>query len=70
METTDTKRRWPELVGKPGSDAEETIKSERPDLNEITLLPEHSPFTLDYKEDRVRVFVDDENNIVSAPTIG
>jgi hypothetical protein len=65
-----TKTSWPELVGQIGTDAEATIKAERPDLNQVKVLNEKAPVTMDYREDRVRIFVDADNKVVSAPNVG
>jgi hypothetical protein len=67
---TRPKSYWPELVGKLGTEAAETIKAERPDLTEVTIRPKDSMFTMEYREDRVRIFIDTDNKVVSAPTTG
>jgi hypothetical protein len=67
---TRPKSDWPELVGKLGIDAANIIKAERPDLTEVTILPKDSMFTMEYREDRVRIVIDIENKVASAPTTG
>ncbi len=37
---------------------------------DVIILPEGSPCTRDYRITRVRVFVDSENKVVSAPHVG
>jgi len=69
--TTDAKREWPELVGKDGEEAKQTILSENPSVTQVYIIPEGSMVTMDYREDRVWVFVDTTTNkVVSKPQIG
>ena len=60
---------WPECVGIPAEDCQTLILSEAPSLNTF-IIPEGSPVTMDYRLDRVRIFVDDNNVVVSAPSRG
>ena len=62
------KSSWPELVGKNGCFAAETIKKENPFVNTVILL-EGSPVTGDFRCDRVRVVVDKNNIVVQVPVI-
>jgi len=64
-----TKEQWPELVGKTGAEAEAAVKEERPDVN-VEVMNENSPCSRDHREDRVRIFVNDDNHVVSAPQTG
>eukprot|EP00127_Corallochytrium_limacisporum_P004851 Clim_evm3s188 gene=Clim_evmTU3s188 len=66
------KTKWPELVGANKDNAVATIQAERPDLTQVTALPNGSMVTADYREDRVRVFYDSETENVGprAPMIG
>ena len=48
---------WPELVGKSGEDAKKEIET-TPGIKLVQVLPVDSMVTMDYREDRVRVFVD------------
>jgi len=64
-----TKETWPEHVGGVGTVVQEAIKKERPELT-VVLQPELGPCTMDYRTDRVRVFVNNEGKVVSAPNIG
>jgi hypothetical protein len=61
------KSSWPELVGMPGRTAVAAIQRERPDLAEVSTLPEDSMVTMDWREDRVRVFVDGAGTVVHPP---
>lgn len=63
------KAEWPELVGRPGAEAEETIHQDDASLL-VQLVPENSMVTMDYRLDRVRVFVDKEEIIVTTPRVG
>jgi len=64
-----TKEAWPELVGKVGTDAQAIIKQERPDV-EVQVMNENAPCTMDYRTDRVRVFVNAENKVTHPPSTG
>jgi len=64
-----TKENWPELAGKTGAEAEAAIKKERPDLT-VVIQGENSPCTMDYRTDRVRIFVNAEGKVTSAPGCG
>ncbi|CAM0958483.1 unnamed protein product [Alopecurus aequalis] len=56
-------RSWP---GSPIKEAREIILKDKPDAN-IVVLPAGSPVTLDYRTDRVRIFVD---TVAEIPHIG
>ncbi|KAJ8558058.1 hypothetical protein K7X08_004824 [Anisodus acutangulus] len=60
---------WPELVGEQGQTAKETIERENP-LVTANVVPDGSPGTTDVRCDRVRVFIDTNNNVVQVPRIG
>jgi len=63
------KESWPELVGKSGDEAEQVIKDEEPSLT-VQVLPNDSMVTMDYRTDRVRVFVDKEGIVTGVPRVG
>jgi len=65
-----TKEQWPELVGKTGDEAKAAVQSDRPDITTIEVMGEKSPCTMDYRVDRVRIFVNDEGKVVSPPMTG
>jgi len=52
-----------------GPEAEAHIKAERPELN-VVVQNEKSPCTRDFREDRVRVFTNDDGKVASAPSTG
>lgn len=57
---------WPELVGKSGEEAKKFLEG----LNQgyqVSILPEGSPCTRDFRPDRVRVFVDGNGVVVHPP---
>ena len=65
------KTAWPELVGnQPGEAAVATIQAERPDLAQVLTVPEDAMVTMDWREDRVRVFVDAQGIVCREPTCG
>lgn len=60
---------WPELVGKTGEEAEEKIKNDHPSLS-VSVVPEGSMMTMDYRTDRVRIMVDEDGKVNAAPKVG
>ena len=60
---------WPECVGMQAEDCQTLILEEAPSLNTY-IIPDGSPVTMDYRLDRVRIFVDDANVVVSVPNRG
>jgi len=73
-ETNSNKlRQWPELdlVGYTGEDAKFAILAATKDEEmNVFIVPEDSMVTMDYRTDRVRVFVNDEGKVVRQPKIG
>eukprot|EP00511_Aplanochytrium_stocchinoi_P006399 CAMPEP_0204825748 /NCGR_PEP_ID=MMETSP1346-20131115/3560_1 /ASSEMBLY_ACC=CAM_ASM_000771 /TAXON_ID=215587 /ORGANISM="Aplanochytrium stocchinoi, Strain GSBS06" /LENGTH=137 /DNA_ID=CAMNT_0051953471 /DNA_START=258 /DNA_END=671 /DNA_ORIENTATION=+ len=61
---------WPATLGLPGTEAVNVIKQERDDLSSVDIIPEGSMCTMDYREDRVRVFVDESGKVLRIPQIG
>ena len=64
------KTAWPELVNQRGEGAVATIQAERPDLAQVLTVPEDAMVTMDWREDRVRVFVDAQGIVCREPTCG
>lgn len=60
---------WSNLVGKTGEEAKAQILQQEPGLN-VIVMPQGAPCTRDYRLDRVRVFVDNDQKVVSAPRKG
>ena len=63
------KKEWPELVGMDGEEAAKKIREENPGLD-VSVLQVGSPVTLDFRTDRVRIFVDCNGKVAQPPTIG
>ncbi|KAB1219125.1 Proteinase inhibitor [Morella rubra] len=63
------KSSWPELLGKQGTVAEETIEQENPLVNAV-IVPEGSVVIQDVRCDRVWVWVDKNGIVYKVPRIG
>ncbi|KNB45612.1 protease inhibitor-like protein [Blastocystis sp. subtype 4] len=61
----DMKMNWPECVGKKAEEAHEMVSKECPDVR-IQVLTEHSPATMDYRLDRVRIITDSNGTVLAA----
>jgi Potato inhibitor I family len=66
------KMEWPELVGMPGEEAVLIIQQENPSITDVQLVPHDAMVTMDYRTDRVRVFVnyDEQQTVARPPMIG
>jgi len=60
------KTSWPEVVGLSVEEAKKVILKDKPDAD-IVVLPTGSPVTLDYRPNRVRIFVD---TVAQTPHVG
>ncbi|MFD3720760.1 serine protease inhibitor [Streptomyces sp. NPDC058674] len=60
---------WPELVGRTADEAVAAIRSACPDA-EVPVVAEGCMVTMDFREDRVRVFVDADGRVVRTPRVG
>jgi len=60
---------WPELLGLAGSEAKRIVK-EIGGVKIVHVLPENSLVTMDFRVDRVRIFVDAEGRVSRVPSIG
>ncbi|KAE8802104.1 putative proteinase inhibitor [Hordeum vulgare] len=60
------KTSWPEVVGKSIEEAKEIILKDMPEAD-IVVLPAGSPVTMDFRSNRVRIFVD---TVATTPHIG
>jgi hypothetical protein len=69
VEISSLKTEWPEVVGQTGQDAKAQILADRPDVT-VYILPEGSFVTMDYRTNRVRVFINGAGNVASPPRIG
>ncbi|KAJ8563176.1 hypothetical protein K7X08_031628 [Anisodus acutangulus] len=63
------KMSWPELLGVTVEEAEMKIKEEKPELK-IHIIPPNSMVTMDYRLDRVRLFVDESGKVAQEPRLG
>ena len=63
--------KWPDksLIGMTGEEAEQEIHDADPTL-EVHRIPDGSMVTMDYREDRVRIFVDPDGKVVAQPHKG
>ncbi|KAL9187360.1 hypothetical protein ACHAXT_001463 [Thalassiosira profunda] len=66
-----SEKKWPEkdLVGMMGEDAKAAVLAGNSGLT-VHVLPQDSMVTMDYREDRVRIFVGDDGKVVRQPKIG
>ena len=60
---------FPQAVGMNGDDALKQLAAENPKLR-FFVVPEGSMVTMDYRLDRVRIFVDVANIVVKCPVAG
>ncbi|WP_424216742.1 serine protease inhibitor (plasmid) [Streptomyces sp. BI20] len=67
--TDRTREEWPELVGGDGSAAADRIRRDRPELHP-ELVPDGAFVTMEYREHRVRVFVDADGRVARTPRVG
>jgi hypothetical protein len=67
--TGENKSSWPELVGLSGEAAKTRLEQEMPAMK-VQVVPYGSMVTEDYREDRVRIYLDDQGKVVKAPEIG
>nr|6QIZ_A Chain A, Subtilisin-chymotrypsin inhibitor-2A [Hordeum vulgare] len=63
------KTEWPELVGKSVEEAKKVILQDKPEA-QIIVLPVGTIVTMEYRIDRVRLFVDKLDNIAEVPRVG
>ncbi|KAG7018770.1 hypothetical protein SDJN02_20643, partial [Cucurbita argyrosperma subsp. argyrosperma] len=70
MALCDGKTSWPELVGKHGKAAEETIEREVAWVNAKVVQEGTTLVTADYRCDRVWVWVDKHGFVTRIPIIG
>ncbi|BAF29992.1 subtilisin-chymotrypsin inhibitor CI-1B [Oryza sativa Japonica Group] len=60
------KTSWPEVVGLRAEEAKKVILKDMPDAD-IVVVPVGTPVTMDFRPNRVRIFVD---TVAGTPTIG
>ncbi|MFG2754673.1 serine protease inhibitor [Streptomyces xanthophaeus] len=64
----EAKSVWPELLGKSVEEARQQIRAEFPEIT-VHVVPEGSMVTMDFNEQRVRLFVKD-GKVVRDPRRG
>ncbi|CAN0880081.1 Subtilisin inhibitor 1 [Linum grandiflorum] len=64
-----SKSQWPELVGLPAEEAEAKIKQDMGGAL-VQVVPPNHFVTMDFRRNRVRLYVDSEGKIARAPIIG
>ncbi|KAG8376932.1 hypothetical protein BUALT_Bualt09G0115500 [Buddleja alternifolia] len=64
------KSTWPEVVGLTAEEAMKKIKQEMPSAIHIHVVPSDSFVTMDFRTDRVRIFIDSSGKVFKQPTIG
>ncbi|KAK6120339.1 hypothetical protein DH2020_046030 [Rehmannia glutinosa] len=64
------KSTWPEVVGLTAAEAEKKIKEEMPADTHVHVVPPDSFVTMDWRTDRVRIFVDSSGKVHKPPIIG
>ena len=62
-------RSWPQLVGMDGEAAKAQLEQEYPEMR-VQVVPYGSMVTMDYREDRIRIYVDEAGKVQRAPTVG
>uniref|UniRef100_A0A3B5YRR0 Chymotrypsin inhibitor-2 n=1 Tax=Triticum aestivum TaxID=4565 RepID=A0A3B5YRR0_WHEAT len=63
------KTEWPELVGKSVEEAKKVILQDKSEA-QIVVLPVGTIVTMEYRIDRVRLFVDSLDKIAQVPRVG
>ncbi|UJR36700.1 hypothetical protein I4U23_029417 [Adineta vaga] len=69
MANSNAKTCWPELIGKTAEEAVQVIKDES-GLSKVHVCGPGSRTTRDVDDERVRVYVDEENKVTTKPTVG
>ncbi|KAH6762870.1 hypothetical protein C2S52_020303 [Perilla frutescens var. hirtella] len=64
------KSEWPEVVGLTAEEAERKIKEEVSAATQLHVLPSDSFVTMDFRTDRVRIFIDSARKVHKPPKIG
>ncbi|MER5869544.1 serine protease inhibitor [Streptomyces sp. NPDC002044] len=61
---------WPELVGRPADEAVALIRRTNPGIVQVPVVADGSAVTMDFREDRVRVFTDARGHVTRIPRVG
>lgn len=60
---------WAEMVGKTGEEVQAVIQKQNPKMN-VVIVPEGHGVTMDYRQDRVRIYTNVEGKVDRIPRIG
>lgn len=63
------RKTWPEVVGMTGEEAKKQIEEESPGIS-VHIVPQNSFVTMDFRTNRVRVYVDSSGKVANAPKVG
>ncbi|KAK1396850.1 putative Subtilisin inhibitor 1 [Heracleum sosnowskyi] len=63
------KTTWPEVVGMTGEEAKKQIEEESPGTS-VHLIPQNTFVTMDYRTNRVRLYIDSSGKVAVAPKVG
>ncbi|CAJ1962947.1 unnamed protein product [Cylindrotheca closterium] len=66
---TDQKTDFPEMVGMNGAEAKAQLESQFPSF-QIDIVPWDAMLTMDYREDRIRIKVDESGKVKKSPRVG
>jgi hypothetical protein len=66
---TKDKSAWPEVMGMTGEAARAKLESELPNML-CQVVPYGSMVTMDYREDRIRIYTDESGHVTKAPRVG
>ncbi|GJP38901.1 hypothetical protein CLOM_g12951 [Closterium sp. NIES-68] len=70
-ENCSSKTSWPEVVGMTGEKARDYIQTTMPQCNwDVRIIPSNGFATMDYRPNRIRVFVDKQGVVRVPPRIG
>lgn len=59
-----------DMIGHPGEEMKANIQHHHPEITEVHVVPQGSPVTMDFRPDRVRIYVDENGLVVKAPRPG
>jgi len=68
---SNSKQSWPELEGKEGEEAKAIIEKEMLGIGAIVVvIPEDAVVTMDFRTDRVRIYVNTVGKVSVTPRVG
>jgi hypothetical protein len=60
---------WPHVIGMDAEEAKQLILNDVPD-SQVHIVKKSAMVTMDYRTDRVRIFIDEDRKVVRTPKIG